>query len=816
MKYDRRVGSIHCTELGRTASHYYITYTTAQTFAEHLKPSMSEIEIFRLFSLADEFKFIVVREEEKMELARLLDRVPIPVKESIEEPSAKVNVLLQSYISNLKLDGLSLMADMTYVTQSAGRLMRALYEIALKRGWAALVEKTLSLCKMVTRRMWGCQSPLRQFKGLPADILKNLERKDLSWDRYYDLTSQELGELVRMPKMGRGLHRLVHQFPRLELSASIQPITRSILRIDLTITPDFKWDETLHGSSEAFWIFVEDCDSEHLLHSEPFILRKSLSTEDHTLTFTVPITEPLPPQYYVKVVSDKWLACEFTLPISFRHLILPEKFLPPTELLDLQPLPVSALRDTKFESLYSEKFSHFNPIQTQVFQALYHSDDNVLVAAPAGSGKTICGEFAILRLIREEGDAARAVYVAPKEALIEEIFTEWKTHFGDNLGVSVARLREEPVAESVKILDKTHITICGPEKWDMLSRRWRQRKAVQNVKLFIFDEIHLLGNEGGATLEINASRARYVARQLGKGARIVALSAPLANARDVGDWIGTSSHGLFNFHPSVRPVPLDVHIQGLNILSFETRLQAMMRPTYIAVGNATRDLGDSSGEPKPSIIFVPTRKYTRLVALELATYAAADAQPRKFLHCSESDLEDAVSGLKDPALIESLRSGIAFFHDGLSAEEKSTVRRLYNAGATQVGWERAAERWRKHNIYRHILVYLSLFPPLLLHRCRSSWLLRPTAGASASPALSWLSWERKLTIPTFLPREISKSPTCFKCLAGLGALVWTHAGRLLCFVTLREKSIIKSFCSSPFRWSRTWTVCSTTTSTRRS
>lgn len=56
---------------------------------------------------------------------------------------------------------------------------------------------------------------------------------------------------------------------------------------------------------------------------------------------------------------------ETQLPVSFRHLILPEKFPPPTELLDLQPLPVSALRNPAFEALYSDKFPYFNPIQTQ-------------------------------------------------------------------------------------------------------------------------------------------------------------------------------------------------------------------------------------------------------------------------------------------------------------------------------------------------------------------------------------------------------------------------------------------------------------------
>lgn len=39
-----------------------------------------------------------------MELQKLLERVPIPIKESIEEPTAKCNVLLQAYVSNLKLE----------------------------------------------------------------------------------------------------------------------------------------------------------------------------------------------------------------------------------------------------------------------------------------------------------------------------------------------------------------------------------------------------------------------------------------------------------------------------------------------------------------------------------------------------------------------------------------------------------------------------------------------------------------------------------------------------------------------------------------
>lgn len=104
VKYDRKSGRIQVTALGRVASYFYVGHETMRVFNEYLKPTMSEIEIFRLFSLAGEFRQIHVREEEKIELSKLVAKVPIPIKEGVEEPSAKVNVLLQAFISTLKLD----------------------------------------------------------------------------------------------------------------------------------------------------------------------------------------------------------------------------------------------------------------------------------------------------------------------------------------------------------------------------------------------------------------------------------------------------------------------------------------------------------------------------------------------------------------------------------------------------------------------------------------------------------------------------------------------------------------------------------------
>jgi len=278
---------------------------------------------------------------------------------------------------------------------------------------------------------------------------------------------------------------------------------------------------------------VEDVDSEIILHHEYFLLKSKYGQDEHTINFFVPVFEPLPPQYFIKMVSDRWIASETQLPVSFRHLILPEKFPPPTELLDLQPLPVTALRNPTYEELYSDKFPFFNPIQTQVFNALYNTDDDVFVGAPTGSGKTICAEFAILRMFSAAPDS-RCVFVTPVQALAEQRYADWLQKFGHHLGKKVVLLTGETSVD-LRLLRDGNVIVSTPENWDVLSRRWKQRKNVQNVNLFIADELHLIGGENGPVLEVVCSRIRYISSQIERKVRIVALSSSVTNAKCTGE-----------------------------------------------------------------------------------------------------------------------------------------------------------------------------------------------------------------------------------------------------------------------------------------
>ena len=70
-------------------------------------------------------------------------------------------------------------------------------------------------------------------------------------------------------------------------------------------------------------------------------------------------------------------------------------------------------------------------------------------------------------------------------------------------------------AGSLKLVASSHLILTTPEKWDAISRRWKDHiYLLGNVALLMVDEVHMLGdNERGATLESVICRMKTVRRE---------------------------------------------------------------------------------------------------------------------------------------------------------------------------------------------------------------------------------------------------------------------------------------------------------------
>jgi len=151
--------------------------------------------------------------------------------------------------------------------------------------------------------------------------------------------------------------------------------------------------------------------------------------------------------------------------------------------------------------------------------------------------------------------------------------------------------------------------------------------------------------------------------------RIVGLSTALANAHDLADWLGIPGDGLFNFKPSVRPVPLEVHISGFPGKHYCPRMAAMNKPTYRAILTHSPE--------KPVLVFVSSRRQTRLTALDLIAYCSADERESQFVNMDARELEPLLSTIRDQALRHTLAFGVGIHHAGLSETDRTTVERLF-------------------------------------------------------------------------------------------------------------------------------------------
>jgi antiviral helicase SLH1 len=696
--FNQTTDELRAKDVGRIASQYYVLQTSIEIFNTMMRPQATEADVLKMISMSGEFDNIQSRDNEAQELERLkLESVPCEVddkktkaksnsledtkEKKVIENHAKTNILLQSHISRARIEDFALVSDAAYVAQNAARICRALFMIALNRGWGYQALVLLSMCKSIEKRIWPFQHPFHQFE-LPQPVLRNLDDKSpaSNIESMREMSAAEIGNLVHNNNAGTTIHKLLDNFPTVSVEAEIAPLNRDVLLMRLYLYPEFRWNDRHHGTSESYWVWVEDSENSQIYHHEYFILNRKKLLDSHELNFTIPLSDPLPSQIYVRVVSDRWLGAETVHPVSFQHLIRPDTESVYTDLLDLQPLPITALKNPLLEEIYGARFQYFNPMQTQIFHTLYHTANNVLLGSPTGSGKTIAAELAMWWAFREK-PGSKVVYIAPMKALVRERVKDWRARLTHQMGLKLVELTGDNTPDTRTIRD-ADIIITTPEKWDGISRSWQTRGYVRQVSLVIIDEIHLLGGDRGPILEIIVSRMNYIASQSESGSiRLVGMSTACANATDLGNWLGVkpgNNQGLFNFRHSVRPVPLEIYIDGFpEQRGFCPLMQSMNRPTYLAIKSHSPD--------KPVIVFVASRRQTRLTAKDLINFCGMEEDPRRFLHfASEDEMEGTLAIVKDAALREALSFGIGLHHAGLVESDRTLAEQLFAQNKIQI------------------------------------------------------------------------------------------------------------------------------------
>lgn len=276
-------------------------------------------------------------------------------------------------------------------------------------------------------------------------------------------------------------------------------------------------------------------------------------------------------------------------------------------------VPTTRLPD-KQRSIFN--FPIFNAVQSKCFPTAYESDDNLVVSAPTGSGKTAIMELSILRIMDQlKTGKAKVVYQAPTKSLCGERYRDWQARF-NIFDTQCVELTGDTDYTSLRNVANASIIITTPEKWDSVTRKWKDHAKLMNmIRLFLVDEVHILKDSRGATLEAIVSRMKSV----GENIRFIALSATIPNNDDIAVWLTRNPRApqlpacREVFDDTYRPVQLKKYVLGN---------EGPCNPWALdkALTQNIPELVVRYGKRKPVMIFCPTKDSTVKTADRLAQF----------------------------------------------------------------------------------------------------------------------------------------------------------------------------------------------------
>lgn len=347
------------------------------------------------------------------------------------------------------------------------------------------------------------------------------------------------------------------------------------------------------------------------------------------------------------------------------------------------------------------EFLHGLPFQTDPFQSqairALADGRSVLVAAPTGTGKTVVAEFAVhLALSRD----LRAIYTTPIKALSNQKFRDFRARYGEKVGLMTGDLVENPSGRLLVMTTEVARNMLVQDPG-----------AFQDVGALIFDEVHYLADpERGTAWEESILLAPV-------HVPLICLSATVANAAEVAEWIRTTGRDVALVESFERVVPLKQRyyvdgklipiLNGTSPLRLAPHQKGGERAARVKAGHGAwasrkrQTLEDEPPAPQevvkalaendllPAIYFLFSRKNVEEAAdacqrLQLLSgVEASEVRRRASERLGQLPAADA-SLMQVERLLGLLPKGIGFHHAGLLPPLKTLVEELLAAGLLKV------------------------------------------------------------------------------------------------------------------------------------
>lgn len=315
-----------------------------------------------------------------------------------------------------------------------------------------------------------------------------------------------------------------------------------------------------------------------------------------------------------------------------------------------------------------------------------NSGKSVVVCAPTGAGKTVIAQHAIHRALE---DGKRIFYTTPLKALSNQKYYDFGEKYGhDKVGLLTGDTSINRNAQIVVMTTEVFRNMLYGTNFGSVTDN------MKDVKYVVLDEVHYMNDEQRGT--VWEESIIYCPTNV----QIIALSATVANADELTDWINTVHSKTELVNTDFRPVPLRFYYfdssqpsKLLPLLTPSGQLNKKIKPEKRVFGKKLQNKRSyvkdiirnlQENDMLPAIYFTFSRKkcdeqMEKCSSLELVT-KGEQAQIRQFI--DEYIAENP--HLYNNKHIEYLLQGVASHHAGLLPAWKNLVEKLFQKGLIKV------------------------------------------------------------------------------------------------------------------------------------
>lgn len=316
------------------------------------------------------------------------------------------------------------------------------------------------------------------------------------------------------------------------------------------------------------------------------------------------------------------------------------------------------------EYIYQNHWENLRSIQVAAADAIFNTDENVLLTASTASGKTEAAFFPIITLFSEDmPSSVGCIYIGPLKALINDQFSRlndlcaeadipvWHWH-GDVAQSHKAKLMRHP----------SGILQITPESLEalLLHKHAAIAKLFGDLRFVVIDEVHSLlrGDRGGQTLCL----IERLSRIAGVNPRRIGLSATIGDPEGTGEFLSLGT-GRKTIIPKIdakggkwRLSMEHFYVkdaQAAEDKQIPNALPVLEEKTDDAPANADPGIGYifEHTRGKKCLVFVNSREECEMVTTTLRHYCELNHEPDRFLvhhgNLSASYRETAEGIMKD-------------------------------------------------------------------------------------------------------------------------------------------------------------------------